>query len=270
MPSISTISCAIPTPTGWSSTISPGAADHGLFVRDHEGNPLAADAHGGPALDANLPGISPLLAGEAIIGGRRARPAFELLARRFLDTAWAPEAVAARCGIKAETIRRIAAELADAAFRQEIAVDVPWTDYAGRRHDRMVGRPVSMSRHARHLGAFQRLSHLPPHRCAAEYPAGTIDVPGGYRYKAPYPRPIPPGIKPAGKPGQVKPNTPLAGPPLGFVQGPEDLIIDGEGRPCRIDKAYSWKAPLAAHGLMHTVIANAARRDPYAIDVLLL
>ncbi len=212
----------------WLVIDAPGAPEDGLFARDPDGNPLAADALGGPPLDANLPGISPRLTGEASLGGRRARPAFELLARRFLDTAWAPEAVAARCGIKAETIRRIAAELADAAFRQEIAIDVPWTDYAGRRHDRMVGRPVSM--HAMrgisaHSNGFHtcRLIHV------LQILLGTIDVPGGYRYKAPYPRPIPPGIKPAGKPGQVHPNAPLAGPPLGFVQGPEDLIIDGRG-----------------------------------------
>ena len=43
-----------------------------------------------------------------------------------------------------------------------------------------------------------------------------------------------------------------------------------DGKPQRIDKAYSWEAPFAAHGLMHTVIANAAKRDPYAIDVLFL
>ena len=60
------------------------------------------------------------------------------------------------------------------------------------------------------------------------------------------------------------------GPPLGFPAGPEDLLVEADGRPCRIDKAFSWEAPLAAHGLMHTVIANAARRDPYAIDVLFL
>ncbi len=56
--------------------------------------------------------------------------------------------------------------------------------------------------------------------------------------------------------------------PLGFVSGPEDLLIDGDGRPVRIDKAYSWEAPIAAHGLMHTVIMNAWRGDPYPIDML--
>ncbi|MEC9342843.1 MAG: molybdopterin oxidoreductase family protein, partial [Pseudomonadota bacterium] len=40
--------------------------------------------------------------------------------------------------------------------------------------------------------------------------------------------------------------------------------------PVRLDKAFSWDAPLSAHGLMHMVIANAHARDPYGIDVLFL
>src|SRR5207253_2585771 len=84
------------------------------------------------------------------------------------------------------------------------------------------------------------------------------------------PKPAPPGPKPAGKPGQVAPGTPLAGAPLGYVMSPEDLIVDGEGRPQRIDKAFSWEAPIAAHGLMHMLIRNAANRDPYPIDTLFM
>jgi anaerobic selenocysteine-containing dehydrogenase len=99
---------------------------------------------------------------------------------------------------------------------------------------------------------------------------GTIDVPGGFRYKPPFPKVAPPGVKPAGKPGQVNPNTPLPGPPLGFVTSPDDLLICEDGKPQRIDKAYSWDAPLAAHGMMHMVITNAAKKDPYGIDVLFM
>jgi hypothetical protein len=36
----------------------------------------------------------------------------------------------------------------------------------------------------------------------------------------------------------------------------------------RIDKAFSWDAPLSAHGMMHMVISNAHAGDPYGIDVL--
>jgi anaerobic selenocysteine-containing dehydrogenase len=99
---------------------------------------------------------------------------------------------------------------------------------------------------------------------------GAIDCPGGFRYKAPYPKLAPPFLKPRGKPGEVVPERSLPGPHLGFPTGPEDLLVDAEGRPARIDKAFSWEAPFAAHGLMHTVIANAARGDPYPIDVLML
>ena len=38
----------------------------------------------------------------------------------------------------------------------------------------------------------------------------------------------------------------------------------------RIDKAFSWEYPLAVHGLMHSVITNAWRGDPYRIDTLMI
>ena len=52
---------------------------------------------------------------------------------------------------------------------------------------------------------------------------------------------------------------------------PADItLIDEDGNPQRIDKAFSWEAPLATHGLMHMVIANAWRGDPYPIDTLFM
>ena len=47
-------------------------------------------------------------------------------------------------------------------------------------------------------------------------------------------------------------------------------MIDAQGKPLRIDRAYSWESPLAAHGMLHMVITNAVNRDPYPIDTLLL
>src|SRR5262249_1797636 len=96
---------------------------------------------------------------------------------------------------------------------------------------------------------------------------GSIDCPGGYRYKPPFPRAIPPNVKPV---GDSRPNLPLGGPALGFPTGPADLLVEADGRPRRIDKAYSWEAPLAAHGLMHMVIHNAWKGDPYPVDTLFL
>jgi anaerobic selenocysteine-containing dehydrogenase len=254
----------------WLVIDDPGAADHGLFARTAGGKPLAYDKAGGGLADATAAGISPALVGaRTLADGRRARPVFELMAERYLGADYAPEAVAATTGIPSSTIRRIAAELADAAFAQEVVLDIPWTDWAGRRHDRMIGRPVSM--HAMrgisaHSNGFHtcRLIHI------LQMLLGSIDCPGGFRYKPPFPKAMPPGLKPAGKPGQVAAGKALPGAPLGFPAGPEDLLVDADGRPQRIDKAYSWEAPLAAHGLMHMVITNAARRDPYGIDVLFM
>src|SRR3546814_1049369 len=45
---------------------------------------------------------------------------------------------------------------------------------------------------------------------------------------------------------------------------------DLQGRPRRIDHAFSWAYPLSAHGMMHTLIRNAHAGDPYRIDTLLM
>src|SRR5690606_25940912 len=58
--------------------------------------------------------------------------------------------------------------------------------------------------------------------------------------------------------------------PLGYVHGPEDLLVDEAGNPRRIDHAFSWAYPLSAHGMMHTLIRNAHAGDPYRIDTLLM
>ncbi|MGB1007054.1 MAG: molybdopterin-dependent oxidoreductase, partial [Thalassobaculaceae bacterium] len=258
------------TNAGWLVIDDAGAADHGLFARDAEGNPLSLDRHSGKVVNALEADIAPSLNGAVDLpDGRRAVPAFQLMTGRYLDARFAPEAVARHTGLSAAQIKRIAAELAEAAFEREVVIDQPWTDWAGRRHEKMIGRPVAM--HAMrgisaHSNGFQtcRAIHM------LQMLLGSIDCPGGFRYKPPFPRPCPPPVKPAGKPDQIAANTPMAGPPLGFVTGPEDLLIDDEGRPTRIDKAYSWEAPVAAHGLMHMVLHNAWAGDPYPIDTLFM
>jgi sulfite dehydrogenase (quinone) subunit SoeA len=251
----------------WLVIQDPKAADDGLFARDGEGRPLAFDKTSGALADASRIDIAPALVGTfKLADGRSARPSFALIAERFLSDEYTPEKAAEKTGIPAETIRRIAQELAHAAFEQQIMLDQPWTDWTGRHHDKTVGRPVSM--HAMrgisaHSNGFQtcRLLHF------LQILLGSIDCPGGFRYKAPFPRPTPPPNRPA---RATEPNTPLKGAPLGFPQGPEDLLVGAKGRAQRIDKAYSWDAPLAAHGLMHMVITNAALGDPYPVDVLFM
>jgi len=257
------------TNAAWLVIRAPSAADDGLFVRNEAGEPMVLDA-GGNLASATKPGTEARIVGEATLAdGRRAVPVFQLLAERYLDPQYAPEAVASVCGIPAEGIRSLAAELARVAFEEEIEIAQPWTDWAGRQHQTMRGRPVSL--HAMrgisaHSNGFQtcRALHL------LQILLGTIDVPGGWRYKSPYPKPAPPGPKPAGRSDQVAAGKPLAGLPLGYVFGPEDLIVDVEGRPQRIDKAFSWEAPIAAHGLMQMVIRNAWKGDPYPIDTLFM
>ncbi len=254
----------------WLVIRDPGAADDGLFARDAEGNPLVWDRKAGSLRPVPEACETPALKGEVTLSdGRRAVPAFQLLAERCLDPAHAADAVAARCGVEAATIRRIAAELAEAAFEQALVFDQPWTDWAGRRHERMVGRPVSV--HAmRGISAHSNGFHTCRVLHVLQVLLGAIDTPGSFRYKPPYPRPVPPPVQPAGRPDQVKPGQPLPGPPLGFPRGPEDLVMDAEGRPQRIDKAFSWDAPLANHGMMHSVITNAYNGDPYPLDTLFM
>ncbi len=254
----------------WLVVQNEGGPDHGLFVRDGEDRPMAWDKDTGGPVRALSTDHNPALSGEVkLADGRRAVPAFQLLAERFLDEQYAPDAVAEMTGVPAETIRRIAAELAHTAFKDEVVLDIPWTDWAGRKHDKMIGRPISM--HAmRGISAHSNGFHTCRMIHILQVLLGSIDCPGGFRYKAPYPKQTPPWIKPAGRRADDMRAEPLGGPHLGFPMSPADLLLNDDGSPQRIDKAFTWEAPFAAHGLMHTVINNAAKGDPYPIEVLFL
>ena len=254
----------------WLVIDRPCGADDGLIARDSDGQPLCWDRRGGRA--AHLPGGSgsPALKGEfTLTDGRRARPVFERLARRYLDPRYAPATVAAATGIDAAVIRRIAAELAAAAFERSFELDIPWTDAWGREHETTPARPVAMHAMrgiAAHANGFQtcRAIHV------LQLLLGSVDSPGGLRHVPPYPRPLDALPVPSGRPDDVRPNEALPGVHLGYPRSPSDLLVDAQGEPARIDGAFSWEAPLAAHGMMHTVIANACRGEPYGLDVLFL
>ena len=191
------------------------------------------------------------------------------MADMYCDDAYSPDTVAGKTGIAAETIRGLAAEIARVAFEEEIIIEQPWTDMKGERHDHFIGRPVSM--HAMrgisaHSNGFQtcRALHM------LQVLIGSVDCPGGFRSKPPYPKPVKAHPKPHARRPSGDPTAPLNGPHLGYPLGPEDLLIEDGGKPLRIDKAFSWDAPLAAHGMMHMVIANAHAGDPYRIDTLFM
>ncbi len=252
----------------WLVIEDDGAADDGMFLRNDDGQPMCFDKGTGSLRPADDVDANPSLTGEVTLPDRRrGRPAFELMARRFLASEYSPEKTAAQTGLEADRVRRIAAEIARVAFEETVEFDIPWTDWAGRKQDKMIGRPVSMHGMrgiSAHSNGFHtcRMIHL------LQMLIGSVDVPGGFRSKPPFPRPVPPGPKPAGH--EVKPMTPLGGMPLGFPTGPEDLLVNEDGSPKRIDKAYSWEHPLALHGLMHMVLHNAWAGDPYPVDVLFM
>ncbi len=258
------------TNSPWLVIKAPGTASDGLFARDDKGRPLCWDKKTDAVGDALSVDVAPALAGTyKLADGREAVPAFQLIAERYLDPSYAPEKAAEITGVPAATIRRLAAEMAEVAFSETVTLDVPWTDWAGRRHEKMIGRPVAM--HAmRGISAHANGFHTCRALHLLQTLLGTIDVPGGFRFKPPYPKPAPPAVRPAGKPGTTAPGQPMKGPPLGFPVGPEDLLVEADGTPGRLDKAYSWEAPVAAHGLMHLVIRNAWAGDPYKIDTLFM
>ena len=251
----------------WLVIRNPGGADDGLFARDAAGKPLCWNSATKAAADANAIDINPAVVGEYTLpDGRVAIPVFQLLAERYLDPQYSPDAVSERCGIPAETIRRIARELAEAAFDSNFSLPVAWTDSWGREHKEMVGRPVSM--HAmRGISAHSNGFHTCRALHVLQMLLGAVDAPGSFRYQPPFPKPVPP----ANRPGKLRrDNGTLDAAPLGFVHGPEDLVVDKNGQPRRIDHAFSWSYPLSAHGLLHTVIRNAHAGDPYKIDTLLM
>jgi anaerobic selenocysteine-containing dehydrogenase len=249
----------------------------GMMVRHPEGekfNPLRPhnfywwDRHSDKAVDDHVKGADPALFGSFTLpDGTPVKPAFQLLKERVADCT--PEWAEKITGIPANTIKRIAHEMGVTARDHKIELPIPWTDFWGEEYETVKGSPVAfhaMRGLAAHSNGFQTIRAL----AVLMSMLGTIDRPGGFRHKAPYPRAIPPNARPPKGPEGVQPNTPLGGAPLGWPENPDDLFVDGNGQPVRIDKGFSWEHPLSAHGLMHNVITNAWRGDPYPIDTLLL
>jgi anaerobic selenocysteine-containing dehydrogenase len=241
-------------------------AETGLLMRDKEGKLLVMDRLKGEPVPFDQSGVKPDLNGILQRDGKTHHTVFHAMVHRYLSTDYAPEAVSDRVGIPAGRIRAIAAELARVAFEEAFEIDQEWTDFRGEVHSKMTARPVSM--HAMrgisaHSNGFQtcRALHV------LQILLGTVEVPGGFRFKPPYPKPAEIHPKPHCK---VTPGGPLDGPHLGFVHGPEDLALKKDGTPARIDKAFSWENPMSAHGLMHMVISNAYAGDPYKIDTLFM
>jgi len=266
------------TNAGQLVNLDEASDDFGLFIRDPEveyepgcfdpQDQYWWDRHTNGAVRTHSEGADPFLLGRfAMPDGKPVAPSFQLLVDRVAQ--YTPEWAAAISGVPAETIRRLAHEMGIMARDGKIELPIAWTDSWGKEHDTVTGNPVAfhaMRGLAAHSNGFQTIRAL----AVLMTLLGTIDRPGGFRHKAPFPRPIPPCAKPPNSPQAVQPDSPLAGMALGWPADPNDLFVDEDGRPQRIDKAFSWEYPLAVHGLMHNVITNAWRGDPYRIDTLLI
>ncbi|MBI1173761.1 MAG: molybdopterin-dependent oxidoreductase [Sideroxydans sp.] len=253
------------------------SADYGMMMRNPDGdviNPLRPhnfywwDRLSNQPVATHSEGADPALFGSFTMpDGTPVKPAFQLLKERVYECT--PEWAEGITGIPAATIRRLAHEMGVTARDQKIELPIHWTDCWGKEHESVTGSPVafhSMRGLAAHSNGFHSIRAL----AILMSLLGTIDRPGGFRHKAPYPRAVPPNARPPKGPEAVKPDTPLGGAPLGWPESPDDLFVDEHGEPVRLDKGFSWEHPLSAHGLMHNAITNAWRGDPYPIDTLLL
>ena len=240
--------------------------ESGLFLKDENDKPLVKDRISGKVCAFDTKGIYPELNATYRVRGATSTTVFHDIIKKYISSEYDPETVADVCGISAQKIRALANEIAKVAFEEEFELPIEWTDFRGEKHKVMKGRPVSfhsMRGISAHSNGFQtcRALHI------LQILLGTVEVPGGFRFKPPYPKPSSIHPKPHFK---VTPDAPLDGPHLGFVHGPEDLALDDNGKPVRIDKAFSWENPMSAHGLMHMVISNAYAGDPYKIDTLFM
>src|SRR5262249_39728269 len=137
---------------------------------------------------------------------------------------WAEEIT----GIGADRIRRLAHEMGVTARNHKIELQIPWTDSWGVEHATVTGNPVAF--HAmRGLAAHSNGFHSTRALAILMPLLGTIDRPGGFRHRAPFPRAIPPIAKTPRGPEAIAPDKPLAGPPLGWPGGPDDLFVNPDG-----------------------------------------
>ena len=179
---------------------------------------------------------------------RPSKPAFQLLQRaRVASTRRnGPRSIT---GIPAATIRRLAHEMGVTARDQKIELPIAWTDCWGDEHETVTGNPVAfhaMRGLAAHSNGFQTIRAL----AILMSLLGTIDRPGGFRHKSPFPRAIPPTAKPPNSPRRCKPNTPLGGAAARLA-----------GRARRLVRRRRGRSGAHRQGVLVGIPARGARHD---------
>ena len=181
--------------------------------------------------------------------GRTVKTVLALAAERYLGVDMRRRRWPSACGSAGGDDRRASrAKWRTSRSSETIELPIAWTDAWGRRHDKVVGRPVAMYAMrgvSAHSNGFQtcRALHF------IQMLLGALDGPGNFRARAPYPKPIPPQQLPATRP--CAPDMPLARPPLGFPMRP------GRSRDRR-------RRPAAAHRQGVFVGIAARRARPHA------
>ena len=284
-PASTTRSCSA-TPTRRSSSCSTRASATGLFafdptagrraIRRQPHNKLVWD-RAVATRSARIPKASPTAATRRSRAAtrsptaRRVTPSFQLLRERVADCT--PEWAAAITGIPADThpqARR--ARWARRRCEQRVRAADPLDRRLGQASTTTItGDPVAfhaMRGLAAHSNGFQTIRALAVLMCVL----GTIDAPGGFRHKAPYPaRTSSPNYRAFNSPDDVKPNTPLNAAPLGLPGRARRALhrrrrLAGAHRPGVLVGAPARRCT----ALMHNVITNAWRGDPYRIDTLMI
>ena len=189
------------------------ASDDGLFARDADGKPLVFDKGPGRCAATATRGSQAGAVGTfKLADGRAARPVFALIAERFLSRTIHPtrRRDGDRRAGRHHPAHRCRAGARGVQADRDARYPLDRLEGPAARQDRSAGRsactPCAASRPTRNGFHTCRILHL------LQILLGSIDCPGGFRYKTPYPKLAPPFLKPRGKPGDVRPMQPLPGP----------------------------------------------------------
>jgi anaerobic selenocysteine-containing dehydrogenase len=188
----------------------------------HPHNKLVWDLASGRVVQAYPEGIAdgcdPALEGHyTLADGTRVAPAFQLLRDRVEPTARPSGQRHHRHPGRAHPPAgaRVGGDRAAPGLRTAHPLD----RRLGEAAPHHPGRPVAfhaMRGLAAHSNGFQTVRAL----AVLMSVLGTIDAPGGFRHKAPYPRHIVPNYRAFNDPSMIQPNTPLNAAPLGFPAAP--------------------------------------------------